>query len=490
MKFFRTHQARWARGEIRLTDFCQGRFTRQDGALRRLWYPAPLGHKVIPDKAEVFEMLGYRPSDPSCRAHSALAKVRVYSGGARSGKSLWAGREILPVLLSPNTRTWIVAPEYETGLKEFEYVLHAVETDEIQKSWGLMLKSGRIRNSPKNGDMEIRLGWGDAGESFVKVKSAERKRSLLAEELDMACIVEASQIPEIIWSRYLRVRLITRKGVAIFPSSPDGTGWYNNLFLAGLRGDPGHWSINADTRMNPTIDLDEILFWTDPRHMSDEDFEEQIRGKPTPKYGRVYRGFDRGIHSKNWREDWPKSTWDRGRAFDFGYRNPYVVLWIAQSGEAFYVYREFYKTHQLTDDVIRFIAQAEGWPIQEDEHAHVHLEGESGRLEAMTLASVADWDAAERADLARRGLRTRKAKKEILPGVRTVAEHLRVQEDGRPRLYISPRCPKLLQEFESYQWGAHGKPKEEDDHGMDALRYFLHTLAPRHRRDMEVKVLA
>jgi len=105
------------------------------------------------------------------------------------------------------------------------------------------------------------------------------------------------------------------------------------------------------------------------------------------------------------------------------------------------------------------------------------------------MPSIADWDAAERADLAKRGVRTRRAKKDILPGIRTVEEHLRILGNGKPRLFISPKCPRLIQELETYQWGAHGKPKEtQDDHAVDAVRYFLHTMAPT-RGKLEVQTI-
>lgn len=489
MAYFIEHARRWRNGEIRLVDFLESYHQEPSGELRPLWYPEPLGARVLVDKAALFDMLGYRPSEPACRAHASLAKVRVFSGGARAGKSRWAGFELLPLLLTPDTRIWIVAPEYEQGRKEFEYLQTCIENDEIRKDFGTMIKGGRVANNPKNGDMEIRLNWGDAGESFVKVKSAERPTSLLSEELDAVCVVEASQIREVIWSRYLQMRLTNRQGIAIFPSSPDGTGWYHDLYQAGLNAEPRMFSINADSRMNPTLSLDEIAFWTDSRRMSDEDFEEQVRGRPTPKHGRVYRLFDKATHVDPWRSDWPLPSWQRGRAFDFGYQDPYVVLWIARDTQgSFYVYREFYRSHVLTNDVVEHISKVEGWETARDDHEQLTMIGRGGTREWMNLASVADWDAAERADLRARGIATRKARKDILPGIRTVSEFLRVQGNGKPRVFISPKCTHLIRELQTYQWGAHAEPVDADNHAPDALRYFLHTLAP-HRSKLRGAVV-
>jgi len=480
MKLFRRHAAKWRKGLIRLQDYCEA--VGSDG--RALWYAPPLGERVIPDKAELFESLGYRPSMSGCMAHANLSKIRIYSGGARAGKSLWAGMEALPIILTPDTRTWIVAPEYDQGLKEFEFIAQHIENAEIRKVYGQALKSGRFRNSPKNGDIEIRLKYGPGCESFVKVKSAERKRSLLSEELDLIIVAEASQIPQTAWSKSLQMRLTTRRGIAIFPSTPDGTGWYDKLFRAGLRGDSGVYAVSADSRMNPTMSLEEIGFWTDPSRMSDEDFMEQVRGQPTPKHGRVYQDFDRTIHVHSWQQEWPRKKWRWGKAFDFGFKNPYVVLWVATDGERFYVFDEVYRSGMLTDDVVRAIAKAENKDTHRDAQGRLCLSNPG-----TPLASIADWDASERADLATRGIRTKRAQKEIDPGIRTVSEMLKVRGDGRPGLYISPRCTNLVGELETYQWGPQGTPQaNQSDHALDALRYFLHTLSP-HRRDLRIRFL-
>jgi hypothetical protein len=486
--FFEHHRQRWLAGEIRLKNYLT-HYYQVGNETRPLWYAPPLGYKVIPDKAEIFDLLGYRPSHPACLAHANLAQMRVFSGGARAGKSLWAAHEMIPPLLSPNVRMWLVGPEYEQCLKEFEYILEAVETDEIRRDWAPMLQAGRIRNSPKSGDMEIVLKWQGAGDSFVKVKSVEREArgALLSEELDLVTVVEASVVKERIWSRFLQMRLTTRNGVALFPSTPDGTNWFNELYLRGLSGKSGVYSINADSRMNPTMSLENLATWTHPDSMSDEDFEEQVRGRPTPPHGRVYKDFSRDLHVDTWRGDWPKESWRRARSFDFGYKDPYVVLWASFDGDTFYVYREFYRSLHLTSQVVKHIADVEGWEHRLDEVGDVTLEGEAGRLEAIELGSVADHDASQRAELRRAGISTRRARKEVDAGIRTLSDFLRLQGNGCPRIYIHPRCANLIRELESYQWGKDGKPKRhQDDHAVDALRYLVHTLGPRNR-DMRIQ---
>src|SRR5262249_10333378 len=111
---------------------------------------------------------------------------------------------------------------------------------------------------------------------------------------------------------------------------------------------------------------------------------------------------------------------------------------------------------------------------------------------------LGDWDAEDRATMARHGLRTQAAPKDVTPGIQAVQERLRVAADGRPRLYVlrdalvrrDPARGKLpcgfIEEIESYVWerAADGRPAKEaphkeDDHSMDAARYLVYSRVAR-----------
>jgi phage terminase large subunit len=91
--------------------------------------------------------------------------------------------------------------------------------------------------------------------------------------------------------------------------------------------------------------------------------------------------------------------------------------------------------------------------------------------------SVADHDAQDVAELRQAGVNTKPAEKDVLPGIRTVKARLQKHGDGRPRLYIHPRCVNLLREIGMYVWdespsgATKERPRKENDHAMDALRY-------------------
>ena len=76
--------------------------------------------------------------------------------------------------------------------------------------------------------------------------------------------------------------------------------------------------------------------------------------------------------------------------------------------------------------------------------------------------------------LKRRGWRVRKAKNEVLSGIRITADLLK-----RGKLVICESCGDCLREMEEYVWdlecGA-DRVKKEHDHAMDDMRYFAATV--------------
>lgn len=91
------------------------------------------------------------------------------------------------------------------------------------------------------------------------------------------------------------------------------------------------------------------------------------------------------------------------------------------------------------------------------------------------------------AELMKRGVKVLKADNTVLDGIRSVAKRLQTGE-----LLVTKDCVNTIAEFGMYRWddkaAEHGedKPVKEDDHAMDAIRYFVSTILGRivegHRR--------
>ena len=166
--------------------------------------------------------------------------------------------------------------------------------------------------------------------------------------------------------------------------------------------------------------------------------------------------------------------WPRYRSIDLGFVNPRVCLWIAEDPDGVgYVYRQIYRTKQrgieFAKDINRF----------------------SNREKFES--SICDHDSNQRADLAAEGIQTIPARKDVSMGIQAVEARLLGAGNG-PRLFFfrgslvgvdeelkesfKPTCTE--EEFEVYEWSrdkngniCKEEPKKENDHGMDAIRYYV-----------------
>ena len=194
--------------------------------------------------------------------------------------------------------------------------------------------------------------------------------------------------------------------------------------------------------------------------------------------GAVYEDdFEFGIHVIQ-RSELP--TMQRHfRVIDFGFTNPFVCLWAGTDYDGrLYVYREHYKTKTLVED-----------------HARV--------INNFTQAyefTLTDHDAEDRATLERHltpRMLTKAAKKDVTAGIDAVRARLKVQDDGKPRLFFvndlllekdreleeKSKPTSILDEFGMYVYpkDVSGKPVKEQpvkdhDHALDALRYLCMEL--------------
>lgn len=81
------------------------------------------------------------------------------------------------------------------------------------------------------------------------------------------------------------------------------------------------------------------------------------------------------------------------------------------------------------------------------------------------------------AELKKRGYSIKKAKNDVLDGIRLVGSVL-----NEEKIMIHESCVNTIMEFASYVWDAKAcergedKPIKQHDHAMDALRYFVYTI--------------
>ena len=188
-------------------------------------------------------------------------------------------------------------------------------------------------------------------------------------------------------------------------------------------------------------------------------YQRYVLGLWCAAQGQIYE-FDPKQHVT---EDLPED----GRYYisvDYGTMNPFSAgLWCVSGGRAVRL-REFY-----------YDGRAEG-RMRTDEEYCEDLEALAGEVpveQVVVDPSAASFIAA----LRRRGrFSVRKAKNDVLTGIRLVTALL-----PAGRLQVTKQCAAALREFSLYCWeeGGEDKPRKQDDHAMDEIRYFCMTVLRR-----------
>lgn len=266
---------------------------------------------------------------------------------------------------------------------------------------------------------------------------------------------------------------------------------YYQLTFETNPGPSGHvlnqWGLSGKATRIATTHKDNPAYWDEAaqdfteagRHYRDNVLAQMtghrrlwyLDGKWANAEGLVYDTFSKATHVIKPFDIPPE--WTRYRCIDFGYTNPFVCGWWAvdPDGRA-YLYREIYRTKRIVEDHAKQILALSG----NEKYA----------------ATIADHDAEDRATLARHGVHTIAAKKGIQTGIQAVTNRLRVQGDGKPRLFVFEDCVVdideelrarkhpigLVEEMDAYAWpkGRDGKPEKEEpvkmyDHSADQARY-------------------
>lgn len=187
-------------------------------------------------------------------------------------------------------------------------------------------------------------------------------------------------------------------------------------------------------------------------------YDRYIRGLWVVAEGLIYSFFDKNVHVT----DEIPTGGEYYISCDYGTLNPFSAgLWCVKGGRAVRI-KEYYYSGRSQ--------QAQ----RTDEDYYAELEKLAGKLPIECV--VVDPSAASFIATIRRHGRfpVRKAKNEVLPGIRLTAAMLQAGV-----IKIGESCKDAIREFGLYRWDEKGeidKPIKENDHAMDDIRYFAYTI--------------
>jgi len=417
------------------------------------------------DKEKYFEEVGYKPHAAQRLFHDSKARFKVPTCGRRFGKSVMAGHEMGFELFKPDSVFWIVGPTYKLGEKEFRVVFD----DFFRKFPFANDRRFKKAYNLDQGNMRIETPWN----SRLEVVSADKQDSLVGEGLDGVIMSEAALHKEDTWQMYIQPALSDKRGWAVFPSTPRGHNWYEGLYRLGTDRDMVNWeSWRFPTWMNTPVfpagehdpELDEIR-----ANASEFHWLQEYCAEFTAIEGKIYDEFSREIHVTDIQYN---PFWRNYQGWDHGYADPTVCLDImVDSSDNVYVWREYQVRRKTTGEHALMIASRSN-PLG------YHVDGRFG----------GSADANENATI---GVMLGPVSARVTPwihGIEAVKRWMKVQDYGKPKLFIDKSCTDLIRQLENLRTPDERadrnarEPKgntartgqhDYDDHGPDALRYFF-----------------
>lgn len=366
----------------------------------------------------------------------------------------------------PDTVYWIVAPTYALGEKEFRIVY-----DNFFRKLSLGSYKGfrKIYNLDQ-GNMRIQTPWN----SILEVKSAEKQDSLVGEGLDGVILSEAAIHKRDTWEMYIEPALLDKRGWADFPSTPRGHNWYEGLWWMGQDPLTPHVeSWRFPTWENTAIfpkGLDDPEIQAIKSRVSEFHWRQEYCAEFTAFEGRIYEEFDRVVHVLDIEYN---PQWRNFQAFDFGFADPFVCLDImVDPSDNVYVWREYQVRRRTNSEHAVFLNSRANPP-------DYHVDGRFGDPRDPDAISTLNAHLTGPPIVAH-PLPSERGLGEWIQGIDIIKQWLKVQPDGKPKLFFDRSCTETIRQFEHLRSNEprEGKnvregQKDFDDHGPDALRYFF-----------------
>ena len=411
-----------------------------------------------------------QPSRPHYTPHGAVAELWrcrdaevLIPGAAGTGKSRGVLEKVHLFLLKyPKARGLIVR---KTRASMTESVLVTFETH-------VAIAGCNTTNQQRR----TRTAYDYVNGSSLVVGGLDNPDRLMSTEYDIIAVFEATELTEDDWEK-LTTRL------------RNGKGPYQQIIGDCNPSAPSHWLKRRADRGQvttfPSTHKDNPMLWDGSKwtkrgeaylatlaSLTGHRRARLLDGKWAAAEGLVYPEFNAAVHVVDrMPEGW--ESWRKIRAIDFGYIHPFVCQWWAIDGDGrMYLYREIYQSKRTVADHARVINRLSAGEVYE--------------------ATITDHAAEDRATLVAEGIQNVAADKDHKLGRDAMHQRLRVQDDGKPRMFFVAGCTvetdadlyaakkptNTVAEFDCYIYppGKDGKADKEEpvkqfDDGLDAARY-------------------
>lgn len=360
----------------------------------------------------------------------AKTQVRALIGGTGTGKTYLLPRWLLIEMLKHPGEEWIVSAPTIQMLKRnpIKYIER-------------FFREAKIPYELNKTDLTLTTKWGVV--YFISAENEERMQGLHPKGIFGD---EAGLFPVGWWETAVQ-RIAYKGGFIGLLTTPYANNWLKEeVWDRFQNGDKDIHIENPKSEDNPFYPKANIE--RARLRLPSWKFRMLFEGQFTKPQGLIYPSYE----LENPFEI--PQNWNIIIGMDTGFNNPTALIWIAEDPDGnFHIFKEWKESRKLPDDIIRAL---KGW---EDKIIYADPEN----AEVLEI-------------LKRKGLKIRKAKKDVMAGI-TYTQSL---FESR-RLKVFSTCRKTIDELNTYQWETDrtgefiDKPRKYNDHLMDALRYALYT---------------
>lgn len=417
---------------------------------------------------------GYKPHEKQELFHASAAKVKLFIGGNRSGKTVAGavegirrsmGKDPFKKVKEPPTHGRIVSVDFLNGVEKIvrPEIARWVPPSELRGgSWHTAYSK------------ELRTLYFDNGSTIEFMSYDQDLDKFAGTSRDWIWFDE--EPPKEIFTEN-RMRLIDVSGDAWITMTPvEGMTWvYDDIYIAS-RVDPNIFVVEVDMTQNPYINQSEIESYM--TGLSADDRKARIQGKFVQMGGLIYKAF--GPHNIVPPFN-PPLDWMHVAGMDHGFNNPTAWLWAALNPDGdMFVFDEHYEAGRI----VGYHAQVVHGKNRDHGKYPDYYVGDPAIAQRNGLNGQS-----VHSEYAEYGIPIMLGNNDVAGGINRVARLIegKVLPDGqrRPQLYIASNCVQTLKEISRYRWAVwqtkqmqfdknrKEEPQKKDDHAMDTIRYIV-----------------
>jgi hypothetical protein len=384
---------------------------------------------------------------PQTKIFDDTSRFRVVVAGRRFGKTFLSTAELLNrALIAKDQNVWYVAPTYKAA-KEI--------------AWEMLISQIPPEYIAKTNETALTLSLLNG--STISLKGAEKPDNLRGRSLNFVVLDEFADMRKEAWFEVIRPSLSDRQGGALFIGTPKGRNHFYDLYGKGLDDDEGWKSYQYTTIQGGNVPPDEIA--SARSDLDERTFQQEYEAAFVSYQGIIYYGFKREESVRRHTDD--RHVIHVGMDFNL---DPMSAVLMTRKGDTLHIFDEIVMFGSNTDEMVAELRERYGngtIVIYPDPASRQRKTSAGGRTD-LSILQNAGFE-----------VRVRNSHAAVRDRINAVNSRL-LSNDGQRRLYVDPKCKKVIESLErhTYKEGTSQPEKDGFDHMNDALGYAVEYLFP------------